>query len=177
MSNRNMETQMIENKNDKIAKGLMADRLDEYLPTREDIGADDSVVPLSVRARVKGRGDYGVPVVPHKTPPLSRREWVQRNPALATPHVLSRPKADEKLRAIKARVRVGDGEAVFSQEDWDEAVSEVVAMMLDCAEGVGLVVKSGALGRALRQVVGQAMLEEMSFMCDSDSIMKVVVSK
>lgn len=172
---------MVENKNDKIAKGLMADRLDEYLPTREDIGgverSVDVPVPLSARARAKGRGEYGVPVVAHKTPPLSRREWTQRNPALATPHVLSGPGADKKLLAIKGRVQVGDGEAVFSQEDWDEAVSEVVMMMLDCAEGVGLVVKSGALGRALRQVVGQAMLEEMSFLCDSDSILKIVVSE
>ena len=96
---------MVENKNDKIAKGLMADKLDGYLPTREDVGGIEVPVPLSVRARAKGRGEYGVPVMANKSSPLSRREWVARNPALETPHVLSKPKADEKLLRIKWRTR------------------------------------------------------------------------
>lgn len=166
---------MVENKNDKIAKGLMADKLDGYLPTREDVGGIEVPVPLSERARVRGRGEYGVPVMGSKTSSLSRRDWVTRNPALETPHVLSKPKADEKLLRIKHMTRVVGDEAVYLQEDWDEAVSEVVKMMLDCAEGVGLVVKNGALGQAMRLVVGQAMLEDMYYMCDSGDVLKVRV--
>ncbi len=167
---------MVENKNDKIAKGLMADKLDGYLPTREDVDdAFEVPVPLSERARVRGRGEYGVPVMGSKTSSLSRRDWVARNPALETPHVLSKPKADEKLLRIKYMTRIVGDEAVYLQEDWDEAVSEVVKMMLDCAEGVGLVVKNGALGQAMRLVVGQAMLEDMYYMCDSGDVLKVRV--
>lgn len=117
---------MVENKNDKIAKGLMADKLDGYLPTREDVGGIEVPVPLSERASAKGRGEYGVPVVANKSSPLSRREWVTRNPALETPHVLSKPKADEKLLRIKWRTRIEGGAAVFSQKDFDEVVSMVI---------------------------------------------------
>lgn len=165
------------NANDRIAKGLMADKLDGYLVGATKPKAEPSV-PLSVRARAVGPRSYDVPPVEaSKGTPLGRREWEERVPALRTPHVLSEVKAHEVLAGIRKRVSVDGSEACFASEDWDKLVGEVVGMMLDCAEGAGLVVKNRAVGQMMRASVSRMLRQDMLFWCDDDRMVSVVVEE
>lgn len=172
---------MTDNANDKIAKSLMGDKLDGYLPERAkpkpEVRAVESL-PLSVRARAAGPRSYDVPPVQaSKGTPLGRREWEERIPALRTPHVLSEAKAHEKLAGIRKRVSVDGSEACFASEDWDLMVSEVVGMMLDCAEGAGLVVKNRAVGQMMRASVSRLLRQDMLFWGDDDRMLSIVVEE
>lgn len=169
-----------ENENDRIAKGLMSQKLDGYLPKADKVGGGDGpATPLSRAVRAYVRNSEAPPVVAYapRESTLTRRDWVERTPALETPHVFSKPKADAALLEIRRAVRVEDGTAIYEREQWDKLVSEVVGMMLDCAEGAGLIVRDRAVGGMFRRMVGNLLQNDMLFWCDDDRMLRVQVKE
>ena len=146
---------MTENVNDKIAKAMMDEKLEGYLPERiKDVRREPSLSELA-RAR---EPKYWVPK--EATP---RKTWEEREPLLRTPHVLSQDRAAKRLAGVRAGVRVVGGEVVLSADQLEVIVSEVTGMMLDCAEGAGLVVKGRFVGGKVREFVKGLVLGEMMF--------------
>ena len=168
------------NANAGIAKGLMAEKLDGYLPEGGVEDQPKAVLRGRLAADALGRAARvradRVPPMAQAKPPLDRREWAEKMvPAVVTPHVLSKAKADATLVGVRERVRFDVlGQAHYGQGDWDLMVKEVVGMMLDCAEGAGLVVKDAEVSSRMRVVVSGLLWEHTKFLGD-DGYAKIAI--
>jgi hypothetical protein len=163
--------------NDSIAGRLMADKLDGYLPEKaaSEAPADD---PRGRAPRVRSAGRRADPYadpIGGRRPATDRRTWLDIQPALATPHVLTRQRADARMAAVRASVRLVDGRAVYDRDVWDLMVGEAVSMMLDVVEGAGLVVKGPGVGVRLRAAVDAALREDTRHWGEDDAVRPVEI--
>ena len=156
---------MTENANDRIAKGLVGGMMDGYLPESRKV----ETVPLSEMARARA------PRARVQATP--RSNWEERLPELRTPHVLSQDRVAAKLVVVRARVREERGLAVVSADDFEVMVSEVSGMLLDTAEGAGMVVKGRFVGAKVRRFVADLLREDMMFWGDDDRYLAVEIEE
>lgn len=169
---------------DKIAREMIEGSFEELMgglphvedmpePTPEEKAARKRGGRRSTTASGHGRRTL---IAPEEEAGVTGREdWRRLVPSSETPHVYSVLRADERLRSVRRRVRVKDGVATFDADAWAFLVGEVARVMLDVAEGGGLVVKDGAVLAKARVVVARLMREDMRFAGDDGAYSKVAI--
>jgi hypothetical protein len=164
---------------DDVARDLMGEKLDGYLVGRGEEPKAKDEEAKSVREdgadKAPGYGQFRTRRLtakpgpkPEPRPPVDRKTWLKLQPALATPHLLSRQRADEKLVELRQRVRLEEDLAVIARADFEAVVREAVALALDYLEGAGLVATGGEASEKLRQKLGAVALLNMKHLGGDD---------
>lgn len=120
----------------------------QILPSTGFGNSRSTVSPAKTRRAV-----YHAPAKTKK-PAKSVLEYRDRWPASATPHVLSKAKADETLlqcRELPTPDKPIRNYAGYSREEWDKLIEVLGSHFADTAEGAGLIYKGGFSARAFRK--------------------------
>ena len=98
----------------------------------------------------------------------SREQYRQAHPSAQTPSSASKPMIDIKLNVLSKMATLGQVDAVFTPDQFDEVVHTVGRYMGDVLEGAGFVYKHGASDSAeLRRLLGEFMQTKLAHIDES----------
>lgn len=103
---------------------------------------------------------------PSPKPVTSWKSYAERYPAIKTPSVLSKDKADKTLLALQ-ELPWPEKEARYSEADWNRLVRTVTDYFLDVVEGAGLISKK-AHGDALRHGFSELLKQNFNHLDPHD---------